>query len=102
MTEHTALPWHHVVFINQDRDETAVVHWEPAGSACLTLGKMELKPADAEFIARACNAHEDMLHALRMASQGCPCTLSQRDSGHLVGCFVPEVQEAIAKAEGRS
>jgi len=47
-------------------------------------------------------AAPQMLQALRMASQGCPCTLSQRDSGHLVGCFVPDVQEAIGQAEGLS
>jgi hypothetical protein len=96
VTEHTALPWHHVVFILQDGDEIGVVHWEPdpGDGLCSTLGKMELKPADAEFIARACNAHEELLVAVKF----CLDEMSRNGDSREVrerACAV------IAKAEGR-
>ena len=42
-----------------------------------------------------------LLSALRDAIQDCKCSMAQRDSGHLVDCFVPAAKDAIAKAEGR-
>lgn len=40
-----------------------------------------------------------LLDALRDAVKGCPCSMRERDSGHLVECFVPHVREALDEAE---
>jgi hypothetical protein len=53
----------------------------------------EKREADAQLIA-------EMLEALKLAD--CACTVPQRMSGHLVDCWMPLAQEAIAKAEGRN
>lgn len=55
-------------------------------------------PSNREFIVRACNAHDDLLAAAQDAQ--CACSIKERDSGHLAGCWMPALQEAIAKAEG--
>lgn len=44
----------------------------------------------------------ELLALLKEAVKECGCTLSERDSGHLVECFALTAHEAIAKAEGRS
>lgn len=47
------------------------------------------------------SAHDDLLEACKLAIQYCACSIADRDSGHRIGCFVPDVTAAIAKAEGR-
>jgi hypothetical protein len=49
---------------------------------------------------RVIAAAPDLLVALRKAVKDCRCTLIQRESGHLIDCFVPDALIAIAKARG--
>lgn len=37
-----------------------------------------------------------LLDACQIAIEHCPCAIAERDSGHLVGCYVPQLQSAIA------
>ena len=39
-----------------------------------------------------------LLAELRNAVENCGCSIAERDSGHLVGCYVPSALDAIAKA----
>ncbi len=55
--------------------------------------------ANAEFIVRACNSHEELLEAAKQAQ--CGCSIAERESGHRVECWMPALLDAIAKAEGR-
>jgi len=57
---------------------------------------------DGAFAVVLCQLHasaQDLLDALKDAIKECRCTLAERDSGHLVDCFVPHAKEVIAKAE---
>lgn len=44
----------------------------------------------------------DLYASLAEAVKDCRCTLKQRDSGHLVGCFAIAAHAALAKARGES
>ncbi len=44
----------------------------------------------------------ELLRQLKKAVKDCPCSLSERLSGHRIGCFVPDALEVIAAAEGRT
>lgn len=106
MSKHTPLPWK----VEERRNVSAIVHdggndicvlhfhYEHCGEPCGTLESQdktteEIK-ANAVFIARACNAHEYLLGALKQLS----AALDEFD-------FDPALQAAaraaIAKAEGR-
>jgi hypothetical protein len=43
------------------------------------------------------NQRDDLLRASKEAQ--CSCTVRQRDSGHVFGCWMPALSEAIQKAE---
>ena len=44
--------------------------------------------------------HEKLLMLTRAAREAqCECSLLQRDSGHVVGCWMPDLQEAIKESE---
>lgn len=43
-------------------------------------------------------AAPDLLAACETAQ--CECSVEERESGHLVGCWMPAMQDAIAKAKG--
>jgi hypothetical protein len=58
--------------------------------------KVETDEANARLIAAA----PDLLEAAKHAQ--CSCTTAQRDSGHSVDCWMPDLRAAIAKAEGQS
>lgn len=53
---------------------------------------------NTEANARAIAALPDLLNAARDAQ--CSCNPAQRESGHLVECWMPRLDEAIAKATG--
>jgi hypothetical protein len=55
---------------------------------------------DAEATARLLAASWRLLEAAKIAVQNCNCTVRQRDSGHLLECFAPDLKNAIAHAEG--
>jgi hypothetical protein len=64
------------------------------------LGYPEPPPSspNATLIAAAPELYE----ALELAVQCCNCSLKERDSGHLVGCFAPKAIEVLAKVRGES
>lgn len=66
-----------------------------------TLAHIPLREADgiAEANARLIAAAPELLEASRTAQ--CACSVKERDSGHLVDCWMPALLAAIAKAEGR-
>lgn len=49
--------------------------------------------------ARLAAAAPELLDKLKEAVGTCRCTFLQRDSGHLLECWVPSALELIAKAE---
>lgn len=53
------------------------------------MGALEPRMKNSAYIAHACNAYPKLVEALS-ATFDCPCTLKERDSGHRVGCAVPE------------
>lgn len=55
----------------------------------------EIRNANAAMIAAAPSLYEAALKAQ------CACSIKERDSGHLVDCWMPEMLAAITKAEGR-
>lgn len=59
--------------------------------------------ANAEFIVRACNAHADMLDALRMAARHVPADALEYSEGTHGDRVYPAdvIAAAIARAEGR-
>lgn len=61
------------------------------------LHKAELHRANAEFIVRACNAHDEMLAALKAANDKLRSVLFGGDDHPLVAAS----DAAIAKAEGQ-
>ncbi len=56
--------------------------------------------ANAEFIIRACNAHEEMLEALKDMTELVDC-LYEVSPPHLIRARFAKARAAIAKAEGR-
>ena len=52
--------------------------------------------ANARLIAAA----PDLLEAAKGAQ--CSCSIAERESGHLTDCWMPALEAAIAKAEGKS
>jgi len=69
----------------------------------LHTGRFDEAEANAAFIVRACNAHEELVEALKAAlsAETCPCCY--RDNTGEGGCTsddCPGVQ-AVARAEGR-
>lgn len=98
MSEHTPVPWEG--FPPQDPTMIKTVFGYPGmddseRSPITFLGSGVKRKANAEFIIRACNAHDDLLGALKQLS----AALDEFD-------FDPALQAAaraaIANAEGRS
>lgn len=84
---HTPTPWHVDEFGRLNTETLAAKY--PSEH----LGLIN-NPEDAEFIVRACNAHEDMLEALKLVATGKPET-------ELETYIIGKVKAAIAKAEGK-
>lgn len=43
--------------------------------------------------------YEELIRAADDAQ--CDCSVSQRDSGHKIGCWMPRLQSALAAVEGK-
>jgi hypothetical protein len=62
------------------------------GSGVATMAQAK---ANAEFLALAANYHDALVGALKDAVQGCPCSVSERISGHRSECFSPDAREVL-------
>lgn len=109
--KHSLLPW---------KISGATIIWSPSGKAtvaevseprgCDTVRFMELVRgskdfdeacANAEFIVKACNAHDDLLSALERA-RGCMGRLAKGTPERALAETFAEIDAAIAKAKGES
>lgn len=102
--KHTPLPWHQshrqidsggysTQIYTEDGETIATMHWYPKdmGNGVTATCRAD----NAEFIVRACNAHYELLEALKLAHAAL--------SGSNMNMNVVEkkVKSAIAKAEGQ-
>ena len=62
--------------------------------------KGDRRPGEAEANARLMVAARDLFEAAKDAQ--CSCSIAERESGHLTDCWMPALEAAIAKAEGKS
>lgn len=101
MSKHTPGPWSYFSDLGRlivRRKFDAEFH--PDGQAQTRIAEI-LPCAYMEENAALIAAAPEMLEALKLAAQCCPCTIKERLSGHISDCFAPAVQQAIAKAEGK-
>ena len=61
--------------------------------------KWEEKSSARAKIHRLNRAAPELLEALKEAASVCPCSIPERESGHLTDCRAPYFEEVIAKAE---
>lgn len=106
MSKHTPGPWKlyriasDVVFVNEDR----IARGESIPAYNRKIAEMpnwsdenyDEKMANARLITAA----PELLEELKIAVMNCPCSIPERDSGHLAFCRAPIWNELIAKAEG--
>lgn len=109
-TKHTPLPWN-VPEVTDRRHRCVVIMSEsgakqdngPAQVACCYVNHVDFEgaKANAEFITRACNSHEELLAALRNLeiAGGCFCGTGIPNDMHAMFCR--KARTAIAKAEGK-
>jgi hypothetical protein len=105
MSKHTETPWRNV--LNQHNDHTSEV-WARNDRVVVALcGTGNEAVANAEFIVRAVNAHDELLEALKeaekvleTASRYFPKSIQNNDRFHLLNVLANAVRPAIAKAEG--
>lgn len=89
--KHTQLPWH-VGGADAETGQINIIGDPHHGFyVCGVIAGVESQEANAEFIVRACNGHDDLLEALRTIAKFGTCAAS-RDTA----------RAAIAKAEGRA
>jgi hypothetical protein len=91
-TKHTPTPYS----AQPHDDEDTMEIWDHLGAFCTCI------KANAEFIVKACNCHDELLGALKGIMQGigdaCDC-VDGEPKGH---CFLCLARAAIAKAEGEN
>lgn len=99
--KHTPGPWKVTYKHGRDCMPTGVHAEENGRTICQQNWMMSRSgnQAEVEANARLIAAASELLEAAKWAQ--CDCTPRQRDSGHLVGCWMPDLLAAIAKAEGR-
>lgn len=96
MSKHTPGPWRSNTAY--DTKYLKVVCQGDANIVCRVHGggvSEETAIADARLIAVA----PEMLEKLELVCELCNCTVGERASGHLVGCWVPEINVVIRKAK---
>lgn len=95
MTEHTATPWE----TNGDMmvyPKGTPEHWRKQRGHCVAV--IPYNPADAAFIVRACNAHDDLLAACKAINEW----LGTDDAARALPTEPPwynQLRAAIAAAE---
>ena len=121
MAEHTPIPWQLSAFYRTaesvegpwDRRAVTITHpaptpWNPSlevlvghlVTASAGVGEsVGIQHANAEFIARACNSHDDLLAALEALTEWGRTYTSPLDSNSPHALLIAAV-EAIAKAKG--
>jgi hypothetical protein len=95
MSAHTPKPW--IAVLNPNGLGPHLVN---ALEAPATVAEVSGMGTDGEANAHLIAAAPDLLEAAQQAQ--CGCSIAGRDSGHLVGCWMLALSEAIAKAEGKS
>jgi hypothetical protein len=68
MSKHTPTPWH--VRCNPDDHEENYIYWKEGLKYRQVCENVRGKK-DAEFIVRACNAHDDLISALQKVKSHC-------------------------------
>jgi hypothetical protein len=93
-----------------DDDTPVICRMEPRARTVETDGRKsprailgEQAKIDARYIVRACNSHDALVAALRELLDACEpldcrCSLRERDSGHLIDCPVPTIEEKREQA----
>ena len=103
---HAPLPWHVGPYYKHDIESR-----EGRVAECVMFGSPRAA-ANAEFIVRAVNAHDDLLATLKWAERQLAALVSEDDGNgsfirgtgtELVGFYAgrEQIRAAIAKAEGR-
>lgn len=99
MSKHTPGPWKY----SDNRGDRAFDYSPGAdGTFNILADKFDvvakcLTESDGRLIA----ASPELLEELKIAVMNCPCSLAERDSGHIAHCRAPIWQALIDKAEGR-
>lgn len=97
-TKHTPAPW----VIGQPEKYPTTVQWSGKDGFLYTVADLEgshLPDVEVEANTHLILSAPELLEAAKQAH--CDCTLSERASGHKVGCWMPDLSAAINKAEGR-
>lgn len=107
--KHTPTPWH----INHDRNEQPNIYgptnddWVAVCPHQCVQQLQVIANANAEFIVRACNAHDELLEALKSASAAACDAYCEREvdeHGYAEVAHAPDcdrVRAVIAKASAR-
>jgi len=74
----------------------------PSGKAVMANGKVVAEVRGIDALNQMANtrliaAAPEMLLALEMACQLCHCSISEKLSGHRLGCWAPSIQNIIFK-----
>ncbi len=78
-----------------------VNHWsDKPGITCKERTLEEVK-ANAEFIVRACNSHDELLEALKNAKSALHWSLAHLDRKQVITCL-EEIDRVFAKATGEN
>jgi hypothetical protein len=93
-SEHSPLPWHVGPHYKSD-----VMSREGIVAEARMLTPQGI--ANAEFIVRACNAHDELVAALKALTQDSRFALQIGGNPNAVAALVRQVDAALAKAEGR-
>lgn len=94
-TQHTPTPWSFVDTNMQTKDGVEVHRWFNAGGLPLPL-----TDANAAFIVRAVNSHEDMLDVIKRAKRVVAESCGYNDGVRFHTDLLRDIESAIAQAEG--
>lgn len=103
MSEHTLLPWHNYGPIIHHKGQHIAHVVADKRNADGEMGSDEQR-ANAEFIVRACNCHDELVAACKLAFDNTPGdTMVYSEGTHGDRVYITDVlRAAIANAEGKS